>query len=49
MVAVMDDVLALLYNFHVPLSLKVRLSVQWSWLLCNLGVYLLVCWSDDYL
>jgi hypothetical protein len=32
MVAVMGDVFALVYIFHVPLSLKVELSVQWSWL-----------------
>jgi hypothetical protein len=29
-VAVMGDVFILVYNFHVPLCLKVKLSVQWS-------------------
>jgi hypothetical protein len=46
MVAVMGDVFALVYNFHVPLSLKAKLSVQWGWLLYNLGLYLLACWPD---
>jgi hypothetical protein len=32
MVAVVGDVFALVYNFHVQLSLKVKLSIQWSWL-----------------
>jgi hypothetical protein len=32
MVAVMGDVFALVYNFHMLLSLKVKLPIQWSWL-----------------
>jgi hypothetical protein len=48
MVAVMGDVSALVYNFHEPLSSKVKLSIQRGWLLCNLGFYLLACWSGGY-
>jgi hypothetical protein len=29
-VAVLGDVFCLVYNFHMPLSLKVKLAVQWS-------------------
>jgi hypothetical protein len=49
MVAVMGDGFALVYNFHVPLSSKVKLFLQRSWLLCNLGLYLLAFWSGGYL
>jgi hypothetical protein len=45
MAAVMDHVFALVYNFHMPLSSKVKLFVQRTWLLCNLGFFLLACWS----
>jgi hypothetical protein len=48
MVAVMGDVFASVYNLRMLLSLKVKLSVQWGWLWYNLGLYLLVCWSDGY-
>jgi hypothetical protein len=48
MVTVMGDVFALVYNFRVPLSSKVKLFVQRRRLLCNLGFYLLEFWSVGY-
>jgi hypothetical protein len=44
----MGDVFALVYNFHIPLSLKVKSVHLGELLLYTLGLYLLVCWSDGY-
>jgi hypothetical protein len=45
MFAVMGDVFASVYNFHSPLSSKVKLSIQRS---CKLRFLISRCWSVGY-